>query len=161
MQDHAEAIERIYRLRYVGFRNALATVTGSDESARDAVQEGFARALVQRAQFRGGSLEAWIWRIALRCALDERRSARRLTYDQVLDAIDPGLVDPDGDPDVADAIRALPPRQRLIVFLHYFADLGYTQIAEACAVSKGTVAATLAHARATLQDALEPGGISR
>jgi RNA polymerase sigma-70 factor (ECF subfamily) len=161
MQDQAEAIERVYRLRYVGFRNALATVTGSDESARDAVQEGFARALAKRGQFRGGSLEAWIWRIALRCALDERRSPQRLTYDQLLDAIDPGLVQPDRDPDLAEAIRALPPRQRLIVFLRYFADLGYTEIAEACEVSKGTVAAALAHARAALLDALEPGGIPR
>jgi DNA-directed RNA polymerase specialized sigma24 family protein len=161
MQDHAEAVERIYRLRYLGFRNALATVTGSHEAARDAVQEGFARALVHRAEFRGGSLEAWIWRIAFRCALDERRTGRRLTYDRVVDATDPGLVDPGGDPDLADAIRALPPRQRLIVFLHYFADLGYTEIAEACDVSKGTVAAALAHARAALQAALEPGEISR
>lgn len=34
----------MYRERYVGFRNALAAVTGSYDSARDAVQEAFARA---------------------------------------------------------------------------------------------------------------------
>jgi DNA-directed RNA polymerase specialized sigma24 family protein len=38
----AQAIEAVYRARYGGFRNALATVTGSYDSARDAVQEGFA-----------------------------------------------------------------------------------------------------------------------
>ncbi len=68
MDATAETIEQVYRRRYVGFRNALAAVTGSQDSARDAVQEAFARALAHREQFRGGSLEAWIWRIAIRAA---------------------------------------------------------------------------------------------
>ena len=72
----ARAIEEVYRARHEGFRNALATVTGGYDSAHDAVQEGFAIALAKRGQFRGGSLEAWIWRISLSCALDGRRSAR-------------------------------------------------------------------------------------
>ena len=67
----ADAIEAVYRSRHSGFRNALATVTGGQESARDAVQEGFAIALAKRSQFRGGSLEAWVWRIALRGAMIE------------------------------------------------------------------------------------------
>src|SRR5687768_2459397 len=63
-------VERIYHERYLGFRNALATVTGSYDAAHDAVQEGFARALAKRGDFRGGSPEAWIWTIAYRCALE-------------------------------------------------------------------------------------------
>jgi DNA-directed RNA polymerase specialized sigma24 family protein len=46
-----EELERLYRERYAGFRNALATVTGSYDTARDAVQEGFARALANSHQF--------------------------------------------------------------------------------------------------------------
>jgi DNA-directed RNA polymerase specialized sigma24 family protein len=38
-------IESLYRERYLGFRRALATVTGSYETAHDVVQEAFARAL--------------------------------------------------------------------------------------------------------------------
>ena len=41
-----------------------------------------------------------------------------------------------------------------MVFLRYFADLSYAEIAEACAVSEGTVAATLAQARDQLLEAL-------
>ena len=52
------------------------------------------------------------------------------------------------------AIRALSPRRRLIVFLRYFADLPYAQIAEICHVSEGTVAATLSQAHEQLADAL-------
>ena len=71
------AIEQIYAQRYTGFRRALAAVLGDDDLAHDAVQEGFARALRKRGQFRGGSLEAWLWRIVYRSALDLRRRKRR------------------------------------------------------------------------------------
>jgi RNA polymerase sigma factor (sigma-70 family) len=161
MHADAAAIERVYRTRYVGFRNALATVTGSQESARDAVQEGFARALARHDQFQGGSLEAWIWRTALRCALDARRAERRLSLGELIDSLDPQLLEPERDPDLARAIRALPPRRRLMVFLRYFAEFSYAEIAEACDVSEGAVAAALAKARTSLQQALAPGGIAR
>jgi DNA-directed RNA polymerase specialized sigma24 family protein len=39
----------------------------------------------------------------------------------------------------------------LIVFLRYFADFSYGEIAEACDVSEGTVAATLAQAHDALR----------
>jgi RNA polymerase sigma-70 factor, ECF subfamily len=151
----ADAIEAVYRSRHSGFRNALATVTGSPDSARDAVQEGFAIALAKRSQFRGGSLEAWVWKIALRCALQGRRAGLRTELNGSLEAIDPRLMAPERDPLLADAIRGLPPRRRLMVFLRYFADLTYADIAEACDVSEGTVAAALAQAREALARELE------
>lgn len=48
-----------------------------------------------------------------------------------------------------------------MVFLRYFADLSYEQIAEVCDVSLGTVAATLAQARSELAGALDPEGVRR
>jgi len=155
MDERARAIEELYRERYVGFRNALATVTGSYESARDAVQEGFARALASRRQLRGdGSLAAWVWQIALRAAL-EARGEREVPVDEVLD---PRLVAPERNPSLAAALVTLPSRRRLIVFLRYFADFSYADIAVACDVSEGTVAATLAQAHQALAAILEPEG---
>jgi RNA polymerase sigma factor (sigma-70 family) len=52
-------------------------------------------------------------------------------------------------------IAALPERQRLAVFLRYFADLDYQAIATALDVEVGTVSATLAAAHATLRRALQ------
>jgi RNA polymerase sigma-70 factor (ECF subfamily) len=145
-----DELERLYHDRYIGFRNALATVTGSYDTARDAVQEGFARAIEHRDDFRGGSLAAWVWRIAFRAALDgQRRDRRILNW-----APEAGLVDSTRDPILDEAVRALPPRRRLIVFLRYFADFSYEEIAEACGVRLGTVSATLAQARAELAEAL-------
>jgi RNA polymerase sigma factor (sigma-70 family) len=145
-----DELERLYHDRYVGFRNALATVTGSYDTARDAVHEGFARAIEHRDDFRGGSLAAWVWRIAFRAALDGQRRDRR-TLNWVPEA---ALVDSTRDPVLDEALRALPPRRRLIVFLRYFADFSYEEIAEACGVRLGTVAATLAQARTELAEAL-------
>lgn len=152
MADRAAAIEDVYRRRHIAFRGALATVVGSAEAADDVVQESFARALARQAQYRGdGPLEAWIWRIAIRTALELRQKHLDLPLE---DALDPQLVEPERDPALAAAVRNLPPRRRLVVFLRYIADLSYADIAHVCGVSEGTVAATLAQARAALADDL-------
>jgi DNA-directed RNA polymerase specialized sigma24 family protein len=156
MDRRTEAIEQLYRERYIGFRNALATITGSYDSARDAVQEAFAIALRNRSQLRGEqSLPAWVWRIALRTALHHRAANNRVSPNG---ALDPGLVEPDRHPALEEALRTLPPRRRLVVFLRYFADCSYSEIAEACGISEGTVAATLARAREQLEAALREEG---
>jgi RNA polymerase sigma-70 factor, ECF subfamily len=152
MDERAEAIESLYRSRYGRFRDGVATITGDRESARDVVQETFARALRKRRSFRGeGSLEAWVWRIALRTAREHVRRASPARLNGTLEA---ALAEPDRDPVLDEALRALPPKRRLIVFLRYFADLSYAQIAELCEVREGTVGATLAQARAALEEEL-------
>lgn len=158
VDERARAIEQIYGDRYSGFRRAVAAVVGDYDRAHDVVQDGFARALVRRGDFRSGSLEAWVWRIVLRTAFDLRRKGRGRPLEL---AFGPELVPRDADPELADAIRALPARRRLFVFLRYYADLSYEQIAELCGVSAGTVAATLAQAHAQLREALEPKGAER
>ena len=148
-------IESLYRTSYSRYRNALATITGSYESARDAVQQAFAQAIAERATFRReGSLAAWVWKIALRQALALREDFPDADLNG---SFDPGLVEPTSDPVLAAALRALPPRRRLVVFLRYFADLSYPEIAEVVGISEGTVAATLHKARAALRDALTEG----
>jgi RNA polymerase sigma-70 factor (ECF subfamily) len=153
MDGVARELEALYETRYVSIRNALATVTGSRESTRDAVQEAFARALAGREGRRpDGCLAAWVWKIAYRVALEQRH--RELPF--APREPEPALLDPQRDSQLAAAIRRLTPRRRLIVFLRYFGDFSYAEIAAACDVSEGTVAATLAQAHAELRTALEP-----
>jgi RNA polymerase sigma-70 factor (ECF subfamily) len=153
-----QEIAELYERRYVGFRNALAMVTGSYDTARDVVQEAFAEALRQRRSFRGeGTPEAWVWSIAVRIARRERgrQSEQTTSRDGELPETEIGFVEAIRDPTVAAALRDLPESRRLITFLYYFADLSYEEIAEICEVSTGTVAATLAQARDALRAALE------
>jgi DNA-directed RNA polymerase specialized sigma24 family protein len=47
------------------------------------------------------------------------------------------------------------------VFLRYFADLSYAEIADVCGVAEGTVSASLAQARALLAAELTKEGAAR
>lgn len=152
MDEKARAIEELYRTRYSRFLNTLVTITGSRDRAHDAVQETFARAFAARERWRGeSSLETWVWRIGLRTALGLRGEFGEARLNG---SFDPALVDPQRDPLLTEALRALPPKRRLVVFLRYFADLSYRDIGRVCGISEGTVAATLAQARESLEDAL-------
>src|ERR1051325_4556555 len=112
MDGAASELEALYETRYVSFRNALATVTGSRESARDAVQEAFARALAAPARERSEAhLAAYVWKIAFRVPRERRR---RIGPPPA--SLEPQLLEPERDPELAAALRTLPPRRRLIVF---------------------------------------------
>jgi RNA polymerase sigma factor (sigma-70 family) len=114
------------------------------------------RALASRAAFRGDApLAAWVWRIALRAAL-QVGGLREVPLDE---AADPQLVEPERHPPLVAALAGLSPRRRLVVFLRYYADFSYAEIAAACEVSEGTVAATLAQAHEALADALKREGV--
>jgi RNA polymerase sigma-70 factor, ECF subfamily len=146
----AEAIERVYRERYAVFVGAVAGIAGTRERAADAVQEGFARALHHADRFRGGSLEAWIWRIVVNCARD---AARRPAPAPLLEDV---AIRPDPpSPELAAAVLALPERRRAVVLLRYVAGLSNGEIAQALGIREGTVAATLSQAREALAKVLQ------
>lgn len=151
MDSRSRALEDVYRRRYRGFRNAVASIVGDYDTAQDVVQEAFARALAHCHSFRGdGTLEAWVWQIAVRVAQNHRPFG---AYDELEDL---GFLEPERDPALAAVVRALPPRRRLVIFLRYFAELTYAEIASVCEISEGTVAATLAQAHQQLQKTLAP-----
>jgi RNA polymerase sigma factor (sigma-70 family) len=59
------------------------------------------------------------------------------------------------DEQVRDAIAELPERQRLVLFLRYFADLDYAAIGQVMHVQPGTVGAALNAARAAVKESLD------
>jgi RNA polymerase sigma-70 factor, ECF subfamily len=142
-----DEIEQIYRTEYRRFLRVAIGILRDEERAVDAVQEAFATAVQKRRAFRGdGPLEAWIWRMVVNGALKERGKPRPL-----------GLVErealqaPLDRSAERDAIARLPERQRLALFLRYYADLDYESIATALEISTGTVGATLNAAHTSLR----------
>jgi RNA polymerase sigma factor (sigma-70 family) len=158
MAARTSELEALYRTKRAGFRNGVTLLLGDRELARDVVQEGFVQAIARRKTFRGGSLEAWVWQIVKRKALDLRRAP---VTSPLENEFDPALLESAADPDLAAAIRDLPPRRRLIVFLRYYADLPYDAIAELLGIAQGTVGATLTQAHEELRGALQPEGVDR
>jgi RNA polymerase sigma factor (sigma-70 family) len=149
-------LEALYRIRYRQFLRVASAILGDEVSGHDAVQEGFAQALREQDSFRNtGHLKAWVWRIVVNAALAARR--RRAARREVPEGAE--LWSTNGDGEDAAGVRAwiaaLPKRQRLVVYLRYYADLDYRGIAEALDVEVGTVSATLGSAHRALRRSLE------
>jgi RNA polymerase sigma-70 factor (ECF subfamily) len=147
-------LERIYREQYGRFVRVAVAITRRPETAAEAVQEAFARAIKSRRQFRGEApLEGWLWRAVV-------NEAKRIAGapEPLREAPAPvheanGL--PPEDAAVRALIAALPERQRLAVFLRYYADLDYRAIGDVLEIETGTVSATLAAAHKSLRHAIE------
>jgi RNA polymerase sigma-70 factor (ECF subfamily) len=144
-------IEKIYRAEYRRFLRVALAVLRDEERAVDAVQEAFATAVQKRRKFRGeGPLEAWIWRMVVNAALRERSKA------QPLQLVDRNVTESSETPvPITETVARLPERQRLMLFLRYYADLEYEAIAVALEISPGTVGATLNAAHASLRRLLQ------
>lgn len=148
-----DELRAIYEGRLGELTRVANAIVGDVDAASDVVQEAFVRAVRQRHTFDGrGSLNGWVWRIVVNAARDARSTRR--------DTPEPEPADDAADPDdsrrslVREAIEQLPERQRLVLFLRYYADLDYRSIAQAVAISEGTVAATLHTAHERLRQLL-------
>ena len=153
-RDHRlRELEALYRSRYDRFARVATAIVGDVDRAHEAVQDGFADAIRSRRTYRGdGPLEAWVWRAVVNAA----RKARDATAAPVVTAMAEPATNgtPHDDTGVRAWIATLPERQRLVVFLRYYADLDYRAIAAALDVEVGTVSATLSSAHTALRRAL-------
>lgn len=148
-----EAIEAVYRARYQRFLRVALALLGDREHARDAVQEAFARAIRARATLRSeDGVEPWLWQTLTNVCVDARR--RGVATPTAFGREPARVLDESGGSDVRGALAALPERQKLALFLRHYADLRYDQIAEILGVERGTVAASLHAAHATLRERL-------
>jgi RNA polymerase sigma-70 factor (ECF subfamily) len=144
-------IEAVYRRDFARFLHVATAITGDVEVAADSVQEGFAKAIRLRRTYRGtGPLHGWLWRIVVNAARDQASGPQtRSNHDPAGQAVTPlPASDP---PDVRAVLATLPERQRLVLFLRYYADLDYDAIATVLGISSGTVGATLHAAHAALR----------
>ncbi len=152
-----DELETLYRADLSRFNRAAGAIVGDEATGREAVQEAFAQAIKERASFKGeAALEAWVWRIVINEALALRRRRAPEHQSSTSNGTAPStddLVEQDGM--VRAWVASLPERQRITVFLRYFADLDYRSIAAALDVEVGTVSATLATAHAALRRAYE------
>lgn len=156
-QAPVEALGELYERSYHRYLRVAEAIVSDVELAHDAVQDAFARAISGRFEDRGaGSLEGWVWRIVVNTARNVRRDLPPSSLP--LHELPAAASSANGDAppgDVRALIAALPERQRLALFLRYYADLDYARIAEVLEIRPGTVGATLSHAHAALRTALE------
>jgi DNA-directed RNA polymerase specialized sigma24 family protein len=151
-----EEIEQLYRRRFPYFVQVAQAILGDRERAVEAVQDGFADAIRSRATFRNeGPLEAWLWRAVVNAA---KKAIRRPLVEVGVD-LDDGYEVPASVFELAPLIAALPERQRLAIFLRYYAELDYRSIAGVLGVEVGTVSASLAAAHAAIRKAVKEADV--
>ena len=148
--------------------NVSARILGDRHLAEDVAQETFIKAHRSIDGFRGGSLRAWLLRIASNLSLDATRSRNRRPAESLEAASErPGFSVPSDAPGpeqealqgelreaIQNCITSLPDDQRAVVVLVDVQGLSYDEAAEAIGRAVGTVKSRLARGRRRLRDAL-------
>ena len=148
-----DAVEALYRRHHRELLRVATAITGTADLGEEAVQEGLARALARRSTFRAtGSLEAWLWKVVVNAARNVAARTLRVADDTRNEAVTDG--DEAEGAVVREHVARLPERQRLVLFLRYYADLDYAAIAQVLGIRRGTVSATLNQAHAALRPLL-------
>lgn len=143
--------------------------------ACDATQEVFLKAYRGIRGFRrGSSLKTWLYRIAIRQALNQRRWSWRHLRGQMsletsgdggrrmreLEAADPSPFDSAAAHEVQElvqrALASVPEPFRSAVILRDLEGLAYEEVAEVLDVSVGTVKSRILRGRRALRDILDP-----
>ena len=147
MDDHGGRLDAMYRAEADRLWRALVGYSGDRELASDAVAEAFTRAVRHENEIR--DLSSWVWTVAFRLAAAElRRPYPPVAFveDEVFDSELPDLV---------RALRELPPKQRLAVVLHDYADRPTREVATVLGASSATVRVHLSQGRRRLRNLLE------
>jgi RNA polymerase sigma-70 factor (ECF subfamily) len=149
----AELYDRCYE-RLVLTAYAMTNDLGA---AEEITQEAFALAYGRaRRVSRTDSPEAWLRTVVVNLA--RRRYRRKATLDRILRRQRAEPPPPPEPPvehlDLHAAIRTLGPEHRVVVVLHYLADLPVDEVASVLGVPVGTVKSRLSRARTALAERL-------
>jgi RNA polymerase sigma-70 factor (sigma-E family) len=152
-----EDVAALYDASYRRLVVQLFAICGDQDEAEDAVQEAFVTAIRKRRDLaRVANPEAWVRTVAVnrlrsrwRHAAVARKYQAALPGPQAAVEIGPGHVA------MVSALAGLDPDQRLVVVLHYLADLRTADIATELGISEGTVKSRLARGRGRLAHLLD------
>lgn len=170
-----DAYERLVALyQQLAFRVAYV-ITRSEADAEDAAQEAFVKAYYALPRFRAGSeFRPWLLRIVSNEARNRRRSAGRREALALRFETDrsSGLGGSSGgaasSPEdfamsaeegrsLVQALERLDERDREVIVLRYFLQLGEAEMAAALGVAKGTVKSRLSRALGRLREQVPEG----
>jgi RNA polymerase sigma factor (sigma-70 family) len=142
-------IERVFREDGPRLWRALLAFQGNPDIATEARAEAFAQALAAADSLR--SPASWIWVTAFRIA--SRTAAQRRTEVPLGEGGTYELAEPIQD--LVAGLAALPPRQRMAIVLHDYADRPTDEIAAVLGITRSTVLVHLSAGRKRLRKLLE------
>ncbi len=164
--DAGDSFEEFVRGRSAYLFKLALLLTGQNQAeAEDLLQIALERAYRRRALLsRDRSPEPYVRRVLVNASIDRRRLLRR-RGEQPLQAADPGPAVDDRAGEVANrdlllrVLAVLPPRQRAVLVLRYWADLSEAEIAATLGCSVGTVKSQASRGLARLRElaGISPG----
>lgn len=112
------------------YRYLVATAGAAE--AEDCFQETWIAALRAYPRLRrGGNLRAWLYRIAQNKAVDAHRSRRRRAVPVAAPTgANPAPGPEPAEPELWEAVRALPPKQRTAVYCRSVLGMPYQELAD-------------------------------
>ena len=135
--------------------SAAFSVAGNPEDADDAVQNTFLKYCVHDKEFADQEhLRAWLLRVAINEAKDQRRSfwqKHRVSLEDYMETLT--FHEPE-DKSLFEAVMALPVKYRVVVHLFYYEDYSIAQIAQVLHAREGTVKSQLSRGRQLLKNRL-------
>ena len=151
-QGDRSAYGEMVQRHYIGVVNVVYRMCGDTHLAEDAIQDAFIQAWLHLPSYRPKTaLCSWLYRIAIKSALDFLRREAATTPDDIEDL---ALAIPGQDPEtitiederaeqVRRAVMALPAASRAVLDLREYEGFSYQQTAEALDIPVGTVMAYL------------------
>lgn len=131
------------------------------EEAEEIEQEGFVQVFKSLKNFRyEGSLEGWIKKIMVYCAIQHYRSKPRMHPVVNIEKADREETDNEeilshlGKKELLLMVQALPPAYRMVFNLYVFEGMKHREIAELLGISEGTSKSNLFDAKIILQKAV-------
>ena len=159
--DDQVSFERYVRERGRALARTGAFLLGDAQLGEDLAQEVLAAlSLRWRRVCRADNVEAYVYRAMTNTATSwrRRRSWAEHPVERVPETVAVELTPYDDQ--LLSALRALPPRQRAVVVLRYYADRTEVQTAAALGCSVGTVKSQHAKAVATLRALLRTADLA-
>lgn len=156
-----DAFAALWRAEYRGITQTAYLILGDREEARDLAQEAFALAYqkwdyVSQLERPG----AWLQRTTgyLGMAWRRRRRYRVRLRSRLGHTPMRSVENPESDPELVEALRALTPAQRVVVVLRYYADQSIDEVAGALGKRPGTIRALSSQGVARLRALLTAEG---
>lgn len=154
-----ETLRRMVDTWQTPLLRTCCAILGSEELAKDAVQETFLKAFRALPAFRGECSEkTWLMRIAVNVCKDMLRGSWFRMIDRSVhpDRLpEPVCMPSDEDRLLMESILALPVKQREVILLYYYHGMSTKEIAHALGISQPSVSGRLRNAKKQLSRLLK------
>ena len=158
--------DRVYSIAFYFFH-------ADADAAAEVTQQVFLKLMREMAGFRGdAAFSTWLYRLVVNACVDHARGRRAHVVGEDPVTLDARAATPAPSHEemfarrevaasVQRAIATLPTKLRAAILLRYFAELSYSEMAQALNCSMGTVASRLSRGHRLLAKRLAPARLAR